>query len=101
MPPQLPPDALDELPHAPGVYLFYGLNEHPIYIGKSVDLRARVAGHFNAEHRAGRELRLSQEIHRLEWEETAGELGALLRECELVKTACPRTTSPCAASSTR
>jgi DNA polymerase-3 subunit epsilon len=77
------------VPHAPGVYLFYGLNEHPIYIGKSVDLRARVSGHFNADHRAPRELRLSQEVHRLEWEETAGELGALLREGELIKTRLP------------
>jgi DNA polymerase-3 subunit epsilon len=87
LPAHLPPDALDGIPHAPGVYLFYGLNEHPIYIGKSVDLRSRVAGHFNSEHRATRELRLSQEVHRLEWEETAGELGALLREGELIKSA--------------
>jgi DNA polymerase III subunit epsilon len=85
LPPNLPPDAIDALPHAPGVYLFYGLNEHPIYIGKSIDLRARVAGHFNSE----RELRLSQEIHRLDWEETAGEFGALLRESELIKTRLP------------
>jgi DNA polymerase-3 subunit epsilon len=89
MPPHLPPDALDKVPHAPGVYLLYGLNQHPIYIGKSIDLRTRIAGHFNAEHRAARELRLSQEVHRLEWEETAGEFGALLRECELVKTRLP------------
>ena len=88
LPPNLPPDAIDALPHASGVYLFYGLNEHPIYIGKSVDLRARVAGHFNSD-RAPRELRLSQEIHRLEWEETAGEFGALLRESELIKTRLP------------
>ena len=32
---------------------------------------------------------LSQEVHRLEWEETAGELGALLREGELIKTRLP------------
>jgi DNA polymerase III subunit epsilon len=89
LPPHLPLDALDGIPHAPGVYLFYGLNEHPIYIGKSVDLRSRVAGHFNSEHRATRELRLSQEVHRLEWEETAGELGALLREGELIKSRLP------------
>ncbi|MGH6609795.1 MAG: hypothetical protein ACRECQ_06040, partial [Burkholderiaceae bacterium] len=89
LPSNLPPDAFDELPHAPGVYLFFGLNEHPIYVGKSVDLRARVAGHFNAEHRLPRELQLSQEIHRLEWEETAGEFGALLRECELIKSRLP------------
>ncbi len=89
LPPCLPPDAIDALPHAPGVYLFYGLNEHPIYIGKSIDLRARVAGHFNSEYRAPRDLRLSQEIHRLEFEETAGEFGALLRESELIKTRLP------------
>src|SRR5215203_847532 len=83
LPSNLPPDAIDALPHAPGVYLFYGLNEHPIYIGKSIDLRTRVASHFSAEHRAERELRLSQDVHRIEWEETAGELGALLRESEL------------------
>jgi DNA polymerase-3 subunit epsilon len=89
LPPHLPTDALDALPHAPGVYLFYGLNEHPIYIGKSVDVRTRVASHFNAEHRTSRDLRLSQEIHRLDWEEAAGEFGALLRESELVKTRLP------------
>ncbi len=71
------------------MYLFYGLNGHPIYIGKSIDLRARVAGHFNSEYRAPRELQLSQEIHRLEWEETAGEFGALVRESELIKTRLP------------
>jgi DNA polymerase-3 subunit epsilon len=89
LPPNLPPGAIDGLPHAPGVYLFYGLNEHPIYIGKSVDVRTRVASHFAAEHRSPRDLRLSQEIHRLEWEEAAGEFGALLREAELVKTRLP------------
>jgi DNA polymerase-3 subunit epsilon len=89
LPPHLPPDALDGIPHAPGVYLFYGLNAHPIYIGKSVDLKARIGGHFTAEHRAPRELRLSQEVHRIEWEETAGEIGALLRESALVKTRLP------------
>ncbi len=89
LPPNLPPGTIESLPHAAGVYLFYGLNEHPIYIGKSVNLRARVTRHFNSEHRAPRDLRLSQEIHRLEWEETAGEFGALLRESELVKTRLP------------
>lgn len=89
LPAHLAPDALDAVPNAPGVYLFYGLNEHPIYIGKSVDLRTRVASHFSADHRSGRDLQLSQEVHRLEWEETAGELGALLRESELIKTRLP------------
>jgi DNA polymerase-3 subunit epsilon len=85
----LPPEALDEIPPVPGVYLFFGANAHPVYIGKSVDLRARVAGHFNADHAGATDARLSQEVCRIEWEETAGEIGALLREAELVKTRLP------------
>jgi len=88
-PPALPPEEIEALPHAPGVYLFYGANAHPIYIGKSVDLKARVLSHFANDHASGADLRLSQELQRIEWEETAGETGALLREAELVKTRLP------------
>ena len=88
-PPALPPQMLDEIPHAPGVYLLYGANAQPIYIGKSIDLKARVLAHFANDHASGADLRLSQEVQRIEWEQTAGETGALLREAELVKTRLP------------
>jgi DNA polymerase-3 subunit epsilon len=88
-PPMLPPDALDGIPDTPGVYLFYGLNAHPIYIGKSLTLRSRVMAHFSADHANAQDARLSQQVCRIEWEETAGEVGALLREAELVKTRLP------------
>ncbi|MGC1818547.1 MAG: exonuclease domain-containing protein, partial [Casimicrobiaceae bacterium] len=89
LPPQLPPDAVDALPEAPGVYLFYGDNALPLYIGKSVDLRQRVAGHFSQDWRSETDLRLSREIRRIEHERTAGEIGALLRESELIKSRMP------------
>jgi DNA polymerase-3 subunit epsilon len=89
LPPQLPPDCLDPIPEAPGVYFFYGENPLPIYIGKSVNLRERVAAHFTGDWRNETDLRLSQEICRIEFEETAGELGALLREAVLVKSLMP------------
>jgi DNA polymerase-3 subunit epsilon len=89
MPPALPPQQLEQIPHAPGVYAFYGANAHPIYIGKSVDLKARVLDHFSNDHASAADLRLSQEVQRIEWERTAGEIGALLREAELVKTRLP------------
>ena len=88
-PPMLPPDALDGIPDTPGVYLFYGLNAHPIYIGKSLTLRSRVMAHFSADHANAQDARLSQQVCRIEWEETAGDVGALLREAELVKTRLP------------
>jgi DNA polymerase-3 subunit epsilon len=89
LPPQLAPDALDALPEAPGVYLFYGLNALPLYIGKSRNLRERVGAHFSSDYRSATDLRLSSEIQRIEFEETAGEIGALLREAALVKAMLP------------
>ena len=89
LPPNLPREALDELPELPGVYRFYGLNAHPLYVGKSRNLRERVGAHFSSDYRSGTDLRLSAEIRRIEYEVTAGEIGALLRESTLVKTLLP------------
>jgi len=89
LPPQLPPDVLDHLPEGPGVYRFYGVNDLPLYIGKSVNLRDRVRSHFSSDYRCANDVRISSEIRRIEVEETAGELGALLREARLVKELLP------------
>jgi len=89
LPPQLAPDAIDALPEAPGVYLFYGLNALPLYVGKSRNLRERVGSHFSSDYRSPTDLRLSAEIRRIEFEETAGEIGAMLRESTLVKSLLP------------
>lgn len=76
---------VDDIPDTSGVYLFYGENDLPLYIGKSVKLRDRVMSHFSGDHRSTKEMRISQEIKRIEWVETAGEFGALLLESKLVK----------------
>ena len=89
LPPQLSPDALEGLPEGPGVYRFYGVNGLPLYIGKSVNLRDRIRSHFSSDYRTANDLRISSEIQRIEVEETAGELGALLREARLVKELLP------------
>jgi DNA polymerase-3 subunit epsilon len=85
IPSHLPPELLDDVPDTPGVYLFYGENDAPLYVGKSIHLRQRVLSHFSADHTAYKEMRMSREIRRLEWRETAGEVGALLLEAQLVK----------------
>jgi DNA polymerase-3 subunit epsilon len=89
LPPQLAPDVLEGLPEGPGVYRFYGVNDLPLYIGKSINLRDRVRSHFSSDHRSANDIRLSGEIRRIEVDETAGELGALLREARLVKALLP------------
>ncbi|MBM3390831.1 MAG: DNA polymerase III subunit epsilon [Betaproteobacteria bacterium] len=85
LPSGLEATAVDAVPEAPGVYLFLGENELPLYIGKAVNLRSRVQSHFAADHGSGRAMRIAQEVKRIEWIETAGELGALLLEARLIK----------------
>ncbi|MFM1909291.1 MAG: hypothetical protein RLZZ591_2968, partial [Pseudomonadota bacterium] len=84
LPPQLE-TPMQDIPDGPGVYLFYGEGALPLYVGKSVNLRTRVLSHFQADHKVAREMRLAQETRRVEWRQTAGELGALLLESRLVK----------------
>ena len=94
LPPHLETNVAD-MPETAGVYLFYGEDietaeqgrktQIPLYIGKSIKLRSRVMSHFQAAGREAREMRIAQEIRRVEWMETAGELGALLLEARLVK----------------
>ncbi|WP_269533479.1 3'-5' exonuclease family protein [Chitinimonas sp. BJYL2] len=85
LPPGLDPDVLDDIPDSHGVYLFYGENDLPLYIGKSNNLKKRVLSHFAADTRAHKEMRISQQITRIDWIDTAGELGALLLEARLIK----------------
>jgi DNA polymerase-3 subunit epsilon len=85
LPPQLPPDLADELPEGPGVYRFFGHDDALLYVGKSVSLRTRVLAHFAAEHCDSKEQKLARQVCRVDWLETAGELGALLLEAEWIK----------------
>jgi DNA polymerase-3 subunit epsilon len=84
LPTGLDADFLEQIPEGAGVYIFYGEAERPLYIGKSVNLRARVLSHFS-DNRSAKDARITQEIKRVEWIETAGELGALLLESRMIK----------------
>jgi DNA polymerase III subunit epsilon len=80
---------VDTIPEAPGVYLLYGETGNPLYVGKSKSMRSRVLAHFADDLRSSREMQLAREVRHVEFERTAGELGALLREAELVKALLP------------
>ena len=89
LPAQLATDALKNIPDSPGVYLFYGINDLPLYIGKAKHLRERIRAHFSSDHMTANDIRLSQELRRIEWLPTAGEFSALLLEAQLVKERMP------------
>lgn len=86
----LPDGALEGLPDAVGVYVFYGDHDAPLYVGRSASLRARVLEHFAATGRAGKQAELADKVRRVEWFETAGELSAMLLESDLLARLCPR-----------
>lgn len=74
--------SLEAMPQAPGVYTFHGQERDlPLYIGKSVNLRARVLSHLrNAD-----EARMLRQSTHISFIRTAGEIGALLLEARLIK----------------
>jgi len=89
LPSQLDPDLPEQIPETHGVYIFYGDNNFPLYVGKSNNLRKRVMSHFASDHSHGKEMSLSLQVRRVDWIETAGEIAALLKESSLVKLLLP------------
>ncbi|MBI4194867.1 MAG: DNA polymerase III subunit epsilon [Betaproteobacteria bacterium] len=89
VPAGLASDVFDDIPECPGVYLFHGQNGVVLYVGKSVNLRARVMSHFSGDHRVNKDMKIAREVVRIDWVETPGELGALIEESRLVKQLAP------------
>lgn len=85
LPPQLLAGEIEKLPDSHGVYMFYGDGEIPLYIGKSINIKDRVLSHFSNDTENSRELEITQQIKRIEFTKTAGELSALILESELIK----------------
>lgn len=85
LPAQVDRALVDAIPDGPGVYIFFGEQGAPLYVGKSVNMRTRVLAHFADDVRSAKELQLARATRSIDWERSAGELGALLREAALVK----------------
>ncbi len=94
LPPGLDASSVEDLPEAHGVYLFYGENDVPLYVGKSSNIRRSALAHFAADRKHPRDALLAEEVRRVEWVETAGDLGAQLTELRLLKALNPAHNSP-------
>lgn len=90
LPSNLDKKMVENLPESPGIYFFYRENSSlPLYVGKSINIRDRVKGHFSADHANASDLTMSSQIVKVEAMETAGELGALIREADAIKALMP------------
>ena len=85
LPAHLDASIVDELPDTHGVYLFYGENGQPLFVSKAKDIRHKVLSHFSAAQKSAKESELAQQTRRIDWIETAGEIGAQLKEAGLIK----------------
>lgn len=85
LPLNLSESLLDALPECPGVYIFYGKEAAPLYVGKSINIKERVLSHFSQNHLSSTEMKISQQIVHIESIPHNGELGALLAESALIK----------------
>ncbi|MGC8838047.1 MAG: excinuclease ABC subunit UvrC [Anaerolineae bacterium] len=84
-------EKLDALPARPGVYLMRDVHGRVIYVGKAVNLRARVRSYFHASaQHTPKVRRLVGEVRDLEVIVTDSELEALILEANLIKRYHPR-----------
>lgn len=90
LPPQLPKSEFDQLPEKPGIYYFLDSKFKPIYIGKAVNIKKRVAQHFTGTNFGPQRQRFLQEIHHLSSEICATELMAFLLEATEIKRLWPK-----------
>lgn len=82
-------EAIDAPPACPGVYRFFDQEGVLLYVGKSVDLRSRIGGHYAAARRQSRAARILSQVARIDLQLTAGEVGALLLENAAIKAEMP------------
>ena len=89
LPPHIDPAQIDAIPDAHGVYIFYGDEKLPLYIGKSNTLRTRVLSHFQGALTKSKEMKIALQVKHIDWVHTAGELGALILESQMIKDQLP------------
>lgn len=90
LPPNLPKEEFDKLPEACGVYYFLNKNGQIIYVGKAINIRKRILGHFGGTAKGRRNQYIRNEVHQINFTLTGNELVALVLEAQEIKRLWPR-----------
>ena len=85
LPPNIDETLFAHLPTTAGIYTFEDETGAPLYVGKSVNIRARVLSHFANDTKIAKEMKLSQRSFRVSYEQTDTEIEALLLESARIK----------------
>ncbi|HEX2773563.1 MAG TPA: DEDD exonuclease domain-containing protein, partial [Micromonosporaceae bacterium] len=79
----------DGLPRVPGVYIFRGRDDRPLYVGTSGDIASRVRSYFTASEKRARVLEMLAAAERVDAVECAHALEAEVRELRLIAAHAP------------
>lgn len=90
LPPNLPKADFEKLPAKPGVYYFHNAQGQVIYVGKAINIKKRIAGHFTGDAREWGRSKIRNEIHRISFELTGNELIALILESQEIRRLWPK-----------
>lgn len=90
LPPNLPKEEFDKLPEKAGVYYFHDAHGKVIYVGKAINIRKRMIGHFTGEAREWNRSNIRNEIHHISFELTGNELIALILESQEIRRLWPK-----------
>ena len=90
LPPNLSKEEFEKLPAKCGVYYFHDARGNVIYVGKAVNIRKRIAGHFSGDAREWSRSRIRNEIHSISYELTGNELIALILESQEIRRLWPK-----------
>jgi len=85
LPPRISREEFDALPEATGVYYFYNEKNAIIYIGKSTNIKHRIASHFATNLQSSKSNEMKNQVASIGYELTGGELVALLLEDAEIK----------------
>lgn len=80
----------DAVPRGPGVYLFRGPRDEPLYVGTSNDLRSRVRSYFSSSEQRSRITEMVALSQRVDAIPCAHDLEAAVRELRLIAEHKPR-----------
>ncbi|MEO5603331.1 MAG: exonuclease domain-containing protein [Cyclobacteriaceae bacterium] len=90
LPPNLSKHEFDKLPAKCGVYYFHDARGNVIYVGKAINIKKRIAGHFTGEAREWGRSKIRNEIHHISYELTGNELIALILESQEIRKLWPK-----------
>lgn len=80
---------ISSIPSTTGVYFFYK-NDIPIYIGKAVNLKARLTSHLQNARLDRKERAIIEQADRLDYTQTLSDFEAIILEANLVRKFMPQ-----------